>query len=80
MIEREIKVGIDATPEELAAEFCGMDGNDQAKFFSAIADLVKEWDKPFCFQLSSVVTSDDLTSAGRVIMQEIGEYGEVIEQ
>lgn len=74
-MERSINIDIALTPEELAVEFCNMDGDQQAEFFSQIHLIVKrDWDMPFCFQLQSVTESKNLTKGGRSIMAEIGEY------
>jgi hypothetical protein len=62
-------------PHELAFEFARMDDTDQAKFFSELAKLVGQWERPFCFQLQYLADNDHLTAEGKSIMRLIGEYG-----
>jgi len=62
------------TPQELASEFCEMDCDQQARFFNHIAKITIDWDKPFCFQLHKIMTSDILTFDGRWVMEQIGIY------
>lgn len=66
---------IDPTPLELAQVFCGMDANDQADFFQAIAHEVEKWDRPFCFQLQAIIDNKRLSQSGAFIMIQIGDYG-----
>lgn len=77
MIQRNVRVGIEVTPDELAVEFANMDDSQQATFFNVLAILVSTWDRPFCFQLQSVTDNPALTEEGRSIMKQIGEYAEV---
>ena len=76
MFERKIVVEVHPSPEELAFEFSIMNDEQQATFFNELAWLVDTWEKPFCFQLQSLIDNDVLTDEGRRIMEAIGEYGE----
>lgn len=75
MITRDIHVEVTPTSEELARCFVNMDADQQAEFFSRISAFVRNWDKPFCFQLQMMIDSPYLTKGGREIMRGIGEYG-----
>lgn len=75
MIERNIKITVDTTPEELAHEFCNMNDEAQARFFNSVANITEKWDRPFCFQLQYISDQPSLTKEGRYIMEAIGDYG-----
>jgi len=75
MLQRKIMIDVTLTPEELALEFSNMDGRQQAIFFSELAMITDNWEKPFCFQLQQLIDNPALTKEGRRIMEEIGEYG-----
>ena len=75
MIKREIPCETDLTPLELAMEFCAMNCLEQAQFFNEIADIVKnQWGRPFVFQLQYITDEEQLTAAGRQVMEDIGAY------
>lgn len=76
MIQRKIMVDVKLTPDELAFEFANLGDEQQAMFFNELAILTAKWERPFCFQLQSIIDNPALTKEGRSIMQEIGEYGE----
>jgi len=76
MIERKVTIPIEITPQEAAFEFCNWDDEQQAAFFNEVAELTKECDKPFCFQLQSITDCESLTQGGRYVMEAIGQYGE----
>jgi len=78
MIQRKVTLHVEPTPQELAFEFSQMSDKNQAVFFNELARLVAEWEKPFCFQLQYITDHPALTSEGREVMRQIGEYGEVI--
>lgn len=73
-----IKSGrFELTPEDIASLFCQMDNEQQAEFFNAVADHVREtWTIPFCFQMSEVRHSKTLTVEGLDIMKTIASYGD----
>jgi hypothetical protein len=73
-MERTFTQEIKPTPRELAEEFCNMDGDKQAEFFSEIAAIKDTWDFPFVFQLQAITDSPKLTDEGRQVMADIGEY------
>lgn len=75
-IQRKIDVDIELSPEDLADCFCDLYADEQAMFFSHIAEVVTKWDSLFCFQLQRVINNKALTAGGRAIMRTIGEYGE----
>ena len=64
------------TPRELAEEFCNLYDDEQAEFFNEIANITNKWDKPFCFQLQSMVNTNILTDDAKYIMSQIGDYSE----
>ena len=74
-IKRDVIVNVEPTPKELADCFCNMYAEDQALFFNHIAELVERWDSNFSFQLQAIIDSKVLTSSGKDIMRQIGEYG-----
>ena len=73
MLKRTLIVD-DITPEELAAEWCGMGYGQQALFFNEVANIIKKWDKDFCFQLQYLMDEGVLTDEGRRVMELIGNY------
>ena len=75
MIEREIRIPIEVAPQEAAFEFCNWSDEKQAEFFNEIAELVKKWERPFCFQLQYITDCESLTAGGRDVMESIGNYG-----
>ena len=77
MIKREHTLVWVLTPEEIASEFAGMNDSEQAIFFSELARITGEWERPFCFQLESITNRPELSIEGRRIMEEIGDYGYV---
>ena len=75
MIKRNQRIEVTPTPEELASEFCGLDADEQARFFNEIDKLSSKWDNGlFCFQMQALTDSEILTREGRCIMETIGEY------
>lgn len=75
MLQRKITIDVVTTPDELAFEFANMDDEQQAMFFNELARLTAKWERPFCFQLQSLIDNPALTREGRLIMEEIGDYG-----
>ncbi|MCP4342091.1 MAG: hypothetical protein GY799_25215 [Desulfobulbaceae bacterium] len=71
---------IDLTPELVAAQFANMQSDDQARFFNHVATIVSTWSRPMCFQLQSITDDENLTHAGREVMQQIGEYSAKTEE
>ncbi len=70
------EIEIELTPEEAAAAFAEFGSDEQAAFFNKLAELVKDWKAPFCFQMQHIMDCDcpALTSDARTLMQTIGEY------
>jgi len=62
------------TPELIAAMFCDLGSDEQARFFNHIDKVASTWTAPFSFQLQEITDDDGLTLAGRRVMQEIGNY------
>lgn len=62
------------TPEKLGELFACMDNNEQARFFSHVAEVASKWSFGLDFQLQYVTDSDELTLAGRRVMDDIGSY------
>ncbi len=73
-IKRKIEVSCVPTPTELAEVFCSMGGDEQALFFENVYSIAASWDRPFVFQLESIVSSHLHTEDGRSIMSDIGDY------
>lgn len=73
IISRTVDVEVKLTAEELAEQFWAMDGDNQARFFDALANTSSG---RLPMQLQAVADSDHLTIPARVCMQSIGEYGE----
>ena len=73
-IERKLIVDVELTPEDLADCFCELYADEQAMFFNRISELVEKWNGSFCFQLQAIIDSKVLTSGGKDIMRQIGEY------
>jgi len=75
-IERTKTFSVEISVEEIAMAFCEMDADEQACFFNLISEISSGWEKPFCFQLQKISDSKFLTTAGRNIMERIGEYSD----
>jgi hypothetical protein len=75
-MNRTIDVNLRLTAEELAQEFCNMNSVEQAEFFNHIDAISSTWAAPFCFQLQAITDEECLTSEGRFIMEQIGNYSE----
>jgi hypothetical protein len=71
-IEKTVQVELD--PADLAKAWAEMDAGQQAEFFSLLAAEVATWDAPFVMQMQCIADDENLTPAGRAIMQVIGEY------
>ena len=78
MFERKTIINVTPTPDELAYEFSIMSDEQQAMFFSELARITENWEKPFSFQLQSIIDHPYLTKEGKSIMERIGEYGKSI--
>ena len=72
---RAVPVEIMPTVGEIAEHFCDMDADEQARFFSFVAEISDKWRMSFCFQLQAIIDSKVLTPAGRRVMEQMGEYG-----
>ena len=75
-VRRTIDIKVELTPLDLARTFCNYDADEQAKFFEYIAQISLHWEHHLCFQLGAVSNSGELTTEGKRVMQQIGEYGE----
>lgn len=75
-IKKSLKYYMNPTPKELAKLWCEMDGDEQASFFSAIDDESNKWAAPFAQQLQFISDSKELTHGGKMVMHDIGRYGE----
>jgi len=73
-IEKNIKIKVRPTVDDVVKSFCEFDQSQQAVFFNRLAEITGEWGHPFCTQLQSVTDCGVLTLAGRNIMRQIGEY------
>ena len=73
-IQKTFVIDINLTSKELAKYFCEMSDHEQAKFFNELGIHAKKWINPFVYQLEAICNSPHLTSNGRNIMWEIGEY------
>lgn len=74
MIERNVTININLTPEELAFEFCDMDDSGQATFFNELHRITQQWKNPLCFQLQHLTDNPLLTDGARNVMKQIGDY------
>ncbi|WVH13931.1 hypothetical protein CASP1_00008 [Alcaligenes phage CASP1] len=72
-IKRNIETEFTLTPEELAGEFWGLDGDQQARFFNAVGKLAQH---RLPMQMQYVQDSDFLDQDGRYAMSVIGNYSE----
>jgi hypothetical protein len=73
-LKKQLNLDIDVNPQEVAYLFQSMDDTEQAEFFNHLADYVKTWGSPFCFQMQSVINNGTLTSEAKSIMKDIGDY------
>lgn len=74
MIKRKHEILINITPEEMADEFCGMDANEQAKFFSEVYKIARTWDRNFEFQMQSIIDSNECDDYALKLLSIFGEY------
>ena len=74
-VTREHVIELDA--HEIAAAWCDMNVEEQARFFNEVARLSSEWKAPLCYQLQGITDWPELSPAGRAVMKQIGEYSEV---
>ena len=74
MIIRNQEISIVLTAEELAEEFCRMDGDEQASFFSFVGSISSLWKSNIVFQLQAIADSQYLSNGGRRVMELLGEY------
>lgn len=72
-IYRDIRAKVSLTPEELAHEFLGMDGDTQAIFFNEIGKIAQHM---LPMQLQWVTDSELINKEGRYAMSVIGNYSE----
>jgi hypothetical protein len=71
-ITRQIKID-DLTPEELAALFMDMFGNEQARFFDEVWSIALKWPEAgWCQQFSDVVTH--LGNGGRQAVEVMASH------
>jgi hypothetical protein len=75
-ITRRVDIEVFPSVDEVTECFCNMSAEEQAKFFNLVAYYSSKWPCPFCFQMQGVLDSKVLTTAGKIIMKTIGEYGE----
>lgn len=69
----EMKVDVKLTPQEVAILFCDMNGEDQADFFSAIADISAEWPGAgWCNQSYDIAESVDDKARG--VIEKLAEH------
>ena len=68
------EVEIEVTPKEMAEVFADWHDDEQALFFTELANCIERWDDTFSFQCNGISECEELTSAGRNIMRIIGEY------
>ncbi len=73
MVKIVIKQEIKLTSKELAKEFWDMDSNEQAGFFSELAELCGRYSATLETQLAWIIKSEKLTAHGKEIMESIGE-------
>jgi len=77
-LKKNVDIAVEITPEEVAKLFCDMNSREQAVFFNSVYDQTLKWDRPFCFQLQSIIEEDVLRISGKNIMSQIGEYGDSV--
>lgn len=63
-------------PEELAAEFCSLYEDGQAKFFNRVAEIFNQPSKSLAMQLEYISRSKLLSGDARYLMRMIGDYSE----
>lgn len=67
-IRRTFEIG-DITPEELATIFCEMDGEQQARFFSAVGKIAATWPGAGWCQQSCAISEHLDKSATETILK-----------
>lgn len=70
----ERKIIITPTPDEIAEVFAKWNSDEQARFFSALGEIVLKWENSFCFQAQYITDSTHLMQSGRDVMEVIGDY------
>lgn len=67
------KATIQPSAPQLAEVFWAMDEDEQSAFFNRLSEIAGD---RLIFQLSAISRSENLAPQGRIVMQQIGEYGE----
>jgi hypothetical protein len=67
MFERKTIINVTPTPDELAYEFSIMSDEQQAMFFSELARITENWEKPFSFQLQSIIDHQYNNGGGKPV-------------
>lgn len=78
LISRTFEIG-DLTPQEMASTFAGWNGDDQAKFFAAVAAEADKWPygrSSFCMQALHIAKA--LDADGRYIIERIAVHAGLI--
>lgn len=76
ILNRKIDANIDVTPVELAELFCAMGCTEQAHFLNQIAEISDKWDSSLGMQLAYISDNKALTTKGREVMAQMGEYAQ----
>ncbi len=58
-----VTVGVEVTPQELAASFASMDSDEMSVFFNALATNIETWERGM----------QELSKAGWAVLKTIGD-------
>lgn len=75
-LQHTVTVSVDLGGEEIADLFCRADDEQMAKFFCRVAEVFAQKGANLPMQLEYVRQNSSLTTAGRAVMRQIGEYAE----
>ncbi len=71
-----VTVGVEVTPQELAASFASMDSDEMSVFFNALATNIETWERGmhgFEMQMLVLKDSKELSKAGWAVLKTIGD-------
>lgn len=74
-LTKTIDIPVRLTVEDVALLFCGMDANEQAKFFNECALNFDRREFSWPMQLQYIQESKELKVKGKSLMSLIGDYG-----
>lgn len=77
-MKKNIEVNIEITPEEMAAMWCAMGSDEQARFLNEIGNIAVEWKPGYLErQMQYITDAIEIEDTGRWVMKLMGDYADV---